>query len=112
MELKRKRHVKEETEEKKAEEATEPAAELAELAVEPPPPLEPTQGSQDIITAPEPQVHGFDSTWQRGCKWLQGGCKVVARRLHELGGCFQVVSQGGCIFWRLFSSSVIRRLHK
>ena len=53
----------------------------------------------------------FDSRWQRGCKGLQGGCKVVARRLHDLGGCFQAVSRGGCIFWRLISSGVTRRLH-
>ena len=37
---------------------------------------------------------------------------MVARRLHDLGGCFQAVSRGGCIFWRLFSSGVIGRLHK
>ena len=67
--------------------------------------------SQDIIPAPEPQVHAFDTRWQRGCKGLQGGCKVVARRLHDLGSCFQAVSRGGCIFLRLFSSGVIRRLH-
>ena len=71
VKLKRKRHIKEETEEKKAEEAADPAAEPAasaastdatepaEPALEAPPPPEPTQVSQDIIPAPEPQVHAL-----------------------------------------------------
>ena len=36
---------------------------------------------------------------------------MVARRLHDLGGCFEAVSRGGCIFWRVISSGVTRRLH-
>ena len=71
VKLKRKRHIKEETEEKKAEKAADPAAEPAasadatdatepaEPVLEAPPPPEPTEVSQDIIPAPEPQVHAF-----------------------------------------------------
>ena len=77
VKLKRKRQMKEATEEKKAEEATELAAEPAEPAVEPPPA---TQVPQDIIRALEPQLHDFDTRWQRGCKvvarWLHGGCTI------------------------------------
>ena len=103
VKLKRKRPMKPDPDnEKKAKEAS--AAEPAEPAVEPPPV---TQVSQDIIPAPKPQVHVFDTRWQRGCKELQ----VVAGGLHDLGGCIQAVSSGGCTFRRLLSTGLIRRLH-
>ena len=109
VKLKRKRHIKEETEDKKAEEAADPAAEpaasadatdateLAEPASEALPPPEPTQVSHDIIPAPEPQVHDFGQEVAEGlpgvARWVQGGCKAVAR------------------FRQLLSSGVTRRLH-